>query len=72
MDIYSDDKINNVTDDVETQVLLLNRLLFELRILRQSFDNIVDDDKHQIQIIRNSLKQLQHNFYKIMNNLDVG
>lgn len=51
------------------QLLIYNRLLFEIKILRQTLQNSINNELKHIDTIMNILKQTQETFYVISNNL---
>lgn len=55
----------------EFQILFYNRLLFELKTLRSALENMVFNEKQQINTSKEMLKQIQKQFYIITSNLNV-
>ena len=51
------------------QLLIYNRLLFEIKILKQTLQNSINNELKHINTIMSILKQTQETFYVISNNL---
>lgn len=57
------------TNKDNMQLLIYNRLLFEIKILRQTLQNSINNELKHIDTNANMLKQIQETFYVISNNL---
>lgn len=56
-------------DKDNMQLLIYNRLLFEIKILRQTLQNSINNELKYIETMMNMLKLTQETFYIISNNL---
>lgn len=54
---------------IDINLLLYKRLLFEIKIMRESLQNIIDENIIDIQKNKYLIKQIQDKFYIISNNL---
>jgi hypothetical protein len=53
----------------EYNIILYDRLLFELKILYENLENIINSHSQSIQITKTHIEKIQNNFYAIINNL---
>lgn len=54
---------------MDIQILIYKRLLFEIKILRQTLQNSINNELKYIGTYMNALKQTQETLYVISNNL---
>jgi hypothetical protein len=62
---------NNIMEksNNDFKLILLKRLLFEIKIIRQSMKNIMDENLNDIENNKQMIKNIQDKFYIITNNL---
>lgn len=66
-----DDTITKIpTLDKNAYIMIFERILFELGIMRSSLEKETNEHIKQIQTLKKAITQMQHNFYVIFSNLD--